>query len=73
MVKYTFECTKHDKVMNQKVLFWNLLLVLLVVISVKNSSAQQKELKEEKLEIILINGDTTVNGKNFKDITKEEK
>ena len=59
--------------MNKKVLIWNMLLVILVVMSFKNSSAQQKEQREEKLEITIINGDTTVNGKNFKIITEEEK
>jgi hypothetical protein len=59
--------------MNKKVLIWNILLVVLVVVSVKKSSAQKKELKEEKLEITINNGDTTVNGKNFKNITEEEK
>lgn len=50
-----------------------MLLVVLVVVSVKKSSAQKKELKQEKLEITINNGDTTVNGKNFKNITEEEK
>ncbi|MBU2045931.1 MAG: T9SS type A sorting domain-containing protein [Bacteroidetes bacterium] len=59
--------------MNKKVLIWNMLLVVLVVVSVKKSSAQKKELKQEKLEITINNGDTTVNGKNFKNITEEEK
>jgi hypothetical protein len=73
MLKCTFEFTKQDTIMNKKVLIWNLLLVLLVVISAKKSSAQQKKIREEKIEITINNGDTTVNGKNFKDITEEEK
>nr|MBC7614423.1 T9SS type A sorting domain-containing protein [Pseudopedobacter sp.] len=59
--------------MNKKVLIWNMLLVVLVVVSVNKSSAQKKELKQEKLEITINNGDTTVNGKNFKNITEDEK
>ncbi len=59
--------------MNKKALIFNILLVILVVVTVNKSIAQQKERKEEKLEITINNGDTTVNGKNFKNITEEEK
>ncbi len=59
--------------MNKKTLLFCCLFIFLVVCHHKQSLAQQNERKKEQLSITINNGDTTVNGKNFKDISEEER
>lgn len=59
--------------MIKKLLLLNCLLAVVIITTSKKVKAQEKEQKEVKIAIIINDGDTTVNGKKFKNLSEEEK
>ena len=59
--------------MIKKLLLLNCLFVVVVITTYKKAQAQTIENKEMKTSIIINGGDTTINGKNFKNLSEEEK
>ena len=59
--------------MIKKLLLINCLLVVVLITTSKKSQAQDNVKKEVKTSIIINDGDTTVNGKKFKNLSEEEK
>lgn len=59
--------------MIKKLLLLNCLLAVVIITTSKKAKAQDKEKKEVKIAITINDGDTTVNGKKFKNLTEEEK
>lgn len=59
--------------MIKKLLLLNCLFVVIVITTYKKAQAQSIEKKEVKTSIIINGGDTTINGKKFKNLSEEEK